>query len=101
VGLGSALLLIASLPQLYYLAPAGVAVLGIGWLAAVRIVPTERLAVLTLVLGIVALLEAVDSGILLIPSPIGPVWVRVILEVVWILWTVALLVRSARSARPA
>jgi hypothetical protein len=99
VGLGSALLLIASLPQLYYLAPAGVAVLGIGWLAAVRIVPTERLAVLTLVLGMVALLEAVDSGILLIPSPIGPVWVRVILEVVWILWTAAVLVRSTRSPR--
>ena len=99
VGLGSALLLVASLPQFYYLAPAGIAVLGLGWLAAVRVVLTERLALLTLVLGIVALLEAVDSGILLLPSPIGPVWVRVILEVVWIVWSAAVLVRFTRSSR--
>jgi hypothetical protein len=101
VGLGSAILLVASLPQLYYLAAPGVAVLGIGLLAAVRLVPTERLAVLTLVLGIVALLEAVDSGIFLLPSPIGPVWIRVILEAIWIVWTAAVLIRSRRSPRPA
>jgi hypothetical protein len=101
VGLGSALLVLAALPQFYYLAAAGVAVLGIGWLAAVRLVPTERLAVLTLVLGIAAMLEAVDSGILLLPSPIGPVWIRVILEAVWIVWAAAVLSRPARSPRPA
>ena len=48
---------------------------------------------LTLVLGIVALLEAVDSGILLLPSPIGPVWIRVVLEIVWVVWTAAALAR--------
>ena len=101
VGLGSALLLVASLPQFYYLAAPGVAVLGIGWLAAIRMVPTERLAALTLVLGVVALLEAVDSGILLLPSPIGPVWIRVILEAIWIVWTAVALVRSRRSMQPA
>jgi len=98
---GSALLLVASLPQFYYLAAPGVAVLGMGWLAAVRLVLTERLALLTFVLGIVALLEAVDNGILLLPSPVGLVWIRVILEVVWIVWTTALVIRSSRSPRTA
>jgi hypothetical protein len=100
-GIGAALLVIASVAQFYYLAVPGIAILGIGWLAAVRLVPTQRLAVLTLVLGIVALLEALDSGLVMLPSPIGPVWVRVVLEVVWVVWTVAALVGSARSRRPA
>jgi hypothetical protein len=99
--LGSGLLLVASVAEFYYLAAAGIAILGIGWLAAVRLVPTQRLAVLTLVLGIVALLEALDSGLVMLPSPIGPVWVRVILEVVWVIWTAAALIASARAHRPA
>ena len=98
-GVGSVLLVAASLNQLYYLAAPGIAVLGLGWLAAVRVMPTERLAVLTLLLGVVALLEAVDAAILLIPLPIGPVWIRVILELVWIVWSAAVLVRSPRSPR--
>jgi len=49
------------------------------------------------VLGIVALLEAMDSGILLLPSPVGPVWVRVVLEIVWVLWTALALVRRTRT----
>jgi len=92
--------MIASVAQFYYLAAPGIAILGIGWLAAVRLVPTQRLAVLTLVLGIVALLEALDSGVVMLPSPIGPVWVRVVLEVVWVVWTVAALLAAARSRRP-
>ncbi len=71
--LGSGLLVVASLAQFYYLAAPGIAVLGIGWLAAVRLVPTQRLAVLTLLLGIVALLEALDSGLVMLPIPVGPV----------------------------
>lgn len=98
---GSGLLLIASVAQFNYLAAPGIAILGVGWLGAVRLVPTQRLAVLTLVLGIVAFLEALDSGLVMLPSPIGPVWVRVVLEVVWIVWTAAALVASARSPRPA
>jgi hypothetical protein len=94
---GSVLLVIGSAEHFYYLAPPGIALLGVGWLAAVRLVPTERLAVLTLVLGIVALLEAVDSGILLLPSPIGPVWIRVLLEIVWVVWTAAALARRTRT----
>jgi hypothetical protein len=99
-GLGSGLLLIASVSQFFYLAPAGIAILGIGWLAAVRLVPTQRLAVLTLLLGIVALLEALDSGLVMLPSPIGPVWIRLILELAWVVWTPAALIATRRSRRP-
>jgi len=98
---GSVLLLIASVAQFNYVAVPGIAILGIGWLGAVRLVPTQRLAVLTLVLGIVALLEALDSGLVMLPSPIGPVWVRVVLEVVWSVWTASALIASARSPRQA
>jgi hypothetical protein len=44
---------------------------------------------------------AVMAAIAALPSPIGPVWIRVILEAVWIIWTGAVLVRSPRSPRPA
>jgi hypothetical protein len=44
---------------------------------------------------------AVMVAIVALPSPTGPVWIRVILEAVWIIWTGALLVRSPRSPRPA
>jgi hypothetical protein len=98
-GLGCGLLLVASDAQFYYLAAPGIAVLGVAWLAAVRLVPTQRLAVLTLLLGIVALIESLDSGIVMVPSPVGPVWARTILEVLWIVWTAIALVRGAGSRR--
>src|SRR6266516_2937970 len=62
-GFGSILLLLASTEQFWHLAAPGIGILGIGWLGAVRLVPTRRLAVFTLILGIVALFEAVDIGI--------------------------------------
>jgi hypothetical protein len=99
-GLGAVLLLISSLVQFSYLTGPGIAILGIGWLAAVRLVPTQRLAVLTLLLGIAALLEALDSGLVMLPSPIGPVWVRLVLEVVWIVWTTAALIATHRRPAP-
>jgi hypothetical protein len=98
-GLGAGLLLLASAAQFYYLAAPGIALLGVGWIGAVRLVPSRRLAVLTLVLGIAALLEAVDSGLFLLPSPVGPVWARVLLEAVWIAWAFVLLVKAGRIAR--
>lgn len=96
-GLGTILLLLASVEQFYYLNAPGIAMLGIGWLAAVPLMPTRRLAVLTLLLGVAALLEAVDTGIVLLPSPVGPVWVRLALEVAWIAWTARSLIRAART----
>jgi hypothetical protein len=96
-GLGSILLLLASTEQFWHLAAPGIAILGIGWLGAVRLVPTRRLAVLTLVLGLVALFEAVDTGVVLLPVPVGPVWSRVVLEVAWIAWIGAALVTATRT----
>jgi hypothetical protein len=96
--LGSALLLLSSVEQLYYVTAPGVALLGIAWILASRLVASPRLAVLSVVLGVIALLEAVDSGVLLLPSPISPVWIRILLEVVWMVWTVATLVKTTRPA---
>jgi hypothetical protein len=95
--LGSALLLVASVEQLYSLAAPGIALLGIGWFGASRLVASRSLAALSLVLGTVAISEAVDSGVLLLPSPIGPVWIRLLLEVVWIVWIIASLVKTTRA----
>jgi hypothetical protein len=96
-GVGSILLVVASTEQFWYLAPIGIAILGIGWLGAARLVPTRGLAVLTVVLGFAALLEAVDSGIVLLPVPVGPVWLRVVLEAVWIAWIGTVLVKATRN----
>ena len=97
---GAAGLLVASAEQLNHLAPPAIALLGIGWLGAVRLAPNRGLAMLTLLLGIAAILEAVDSGLVMLPSPIGPVWIRVLLEVAWVVGTSAALVRRTRVARP-
>jgi hypothetical protein len=56
--------------------------LGIGWLAAVPPMPTRRLAIFTVLLGVAALLEAVDTRVVLIPLPVGPVWIRVVLQAI-------------------
>ena len=98
-GLGSALLLVSSAEQLYWLTAPGVALLGVGWILAVRLVRSRRLAALSLVLGVAALLEAIDTGVFLLPSPIGPVWIRVLLEVVWIAWTIYSVWNSMMKAR--
>jgi hypothetical protein len=101
-GVGSTLLLFASLEQFWYLSAPGIAILGIGWLGAARLMPSRPLAVVTAMLGVAALLEAVDSGIVLLPLfPVGPVWARVVLEAVWIVWAAGALIKSARHDRAA
>ena len=90
--LGSTVLLASSAEQLYYLTAPGIALLGIGWILSSRSITSRRLAALSVLLGVVALLEAVDSGVFLLPSPIGPVWIRVLLEVMWIAWIVVTVV---------
>jgi hypothetical protein len=57
--------------------------------------------VLTVVLGLASLLEAVDGGIVLLPLPAGAVWLRLVLEVVWIGWTGLALIPGARAIRAA
>jgi hypothetical protein len=96
-GVGSVLLLVASAEQFFYLAAPGIAILGIAWIGAAWLVPSRRLAVLSVLLGLVAFLEAVDSAILLLPTPVGPVWLRVILEMVWTAWTGLAIVKGVRN----
>ena len=98
---GSLVLLGASTEQLYFLNAPGIALLGIAWIGSSRLVPGRRLAVLSIVLAAGALLEAVDSAIVLLPLPVGPVWVRVLLEMVWVVWAAGLVVGSARRGRRA
>ena len=96
---GAAVLFLSSAEQLNQYAPPAIALLGIGWLGAVRLVPTRQLALLTLLLGIAAILEAVDSGIVMLPSAVGPVWIRVVLEIAWVFATSVALIRTSRVAR--
>lgn len=95
---GALVLLLASVEQLYFLAAPGIALLGLAWLGAARLVPSRALAILTAALGVVALLEALDAGLLLLPVPLGPVWVRVFLELVWMIWLGISLVKTPRGA---
>jgi len=97
--IGSVILLLGAAEQLWYLAPPGIAVLGIGWLLARRLMPGRRLAALTVVLGVASLLEAVDTGIVLLPLPAGVVWLRLVLELIWIVWTGLALIGWHRSAQ--
>ncbi len=92
--IGSVLVIGASTLPLSFLDGPAIALLGVAWLAAVRLVPGRRLAVLTGVLGIAALLEAVDNAIVMLPVPLGVVWIRVLLELVWIGWMTSLILRS-------
>lgn len=63
--------------------------------------PGRRLTTLTVVLGLAALLEAVDSGVVMLPLPAGAVWLRLVLELVWIVWTGLALISGARAVRAA
>ena len=96
-GVGATLLLAGSVEQYFFLAAPGIAILGIGWLGAATLMPARELAALSFGLGVVALLESIDAGIAVLPLPIGPVWVRLVLEGIWIVWTGLALVASLRA----
>lgn len=82
--------------------PVGLALLGAGWLGlggAIRATGRRGLARLTLALGVVAILGAVDRGLVMLPyTPVGPVWLRILLELAWLPWVVG---AAARRRRPA
>ncbi|WP_199853120.1 right-handed parallel beta-helix repeat-containing protein [Plantactinospora sp. BC1] len=81
-----------------WLTSLGLALLGVGWLGvgwSLRRTGRRGLGWLTLALGVFALLGAVDRGLVMLPgTPVGPVWPRILLELVWVPWVA---VRSARS----
>lgn len=101
-GLGAAALLLSSVQSLWPLTIAGAALLGAGWLCSAGLVPgRRRLAIFCVVLGLIAILEAVDEGLVQLPLPVAPVWLRVLLEVVWVVWAAGALRRGARQPRTA
>ncbi|MFB9234883.1 right-handed parallel beta-helix repeat-containing protein [Plantactinospora siamensis] len=89
-----------------WLTPIGLGLLGLGWLGLGReLVARARpgvpgdgrgLGILTLALAVCALLGAVDRGLVLLPyTPVGPVWPRILLELLWVPW-----VAVAAALRP-
>ena len=94
---GSVLLIGASIQQLYFLDAPGIGLLGLAWLGAARLAPTRRLTILSVALGVVALVEAVDNSVILLPLPVGPVWIRIVLELTWTVWLGILIVRAQRK----
>jgi hypothetical protein len=70
----------------------GLALLGCWWLytgLALRANHARKLGALTLTLGVLALLGAVDAGLWMLPwTPVSPTWPRLILELVWVPWAI-------------
>ena len=57
---------------------------------------------LTVALGVLALAGAVDRGIVMLPwVPVGPVWARILLELVWVPWALVAILRRERNRAPA
>jgi hypothetical protein len=86
-----------------WLTPVGLALLGAGWLGfgwALRRSNRGGLGWLTVALGVFALLGAVDRGLVMLPFvAAGPVWGRILLELVWVPW--ALVSTLRRRVAPA
>jgi hypothetical protein len=96
---GAVILVISSVQSFWPLTIAGTLLLGGSWLAGAGLVTNRRLAIAGLLLGLAAILEAVDEGVIQLPLPVGPVWLRIVLELVWIVWTAAALLSAARQPR--
>jgi hypothetical protein len=83
--------------------PAGLALLGFGWLGtgwSLRAAGRVGLGWLTVTLGVLALLGAVDRGLVMLPfTPVGPVWPRLLLELVWVPWALLALRRRTLAVR--
>ena len=83
----------------------GLVLLGFWWLTsglALRKQGTPLLGGLTLALGIVALLGAVDTGLWMLPwIPISPAWLRLLLELIWIPSALVVVLRHPRAMQAA
>lgn len=83
----------------------GLGVAGLGWLlfgVALHRAGKRGLAWLTLLVGLFAVLGGVDHALVPIPFiPVSPALVRMLLEVVWVPWSVASLLRRDRTSAAA
>ncbi|GAA1895586.1 hypothetical protein GCM10009716_02020 [Streptomyces sodiiphilus] len=81
--------------------PLALLLLGLWWLgtgAALR-GTHPGFAAVTLLLGGVTLLDAVDKSVLLIPwLPLSPGWLRGLVGLVWVVWAVAVAARRPQAA---
>ncbi|WP_212833316.1 right-handed parallel beta-helix repeat-containing protein [Catellatospora sp. TT07R-123] len=82
--------------------PIGLALYGAGFALlglALRTSGARRLGVTTLVVAALALLGAIDHGLLMIPYlPVSPALLRVLTEFVWIPWALGAVVVARRAA---
>jgi hypothetical protein len=95
------LLVLGSAQDLRIFAVGGAVLLGIWLLALARFQPglSRGLRWLTLAFGIALLAEAIDGGWVTIPLlPVAPVWIRLLLEVAWIILMAAMLRSGPRQA---
>jgi hypothetical protein len=72
------------------LTPVGLALLGLGWLGC-GVVLRRRgrpgLGVMTMLIGVFALLGGVDRGLVMLPwIPVPPSLLRIVLELIWVPW---------------
>jgi hypothetical protein len=97
--LGATTLVVSSVETFWPLTVPGAALLGVGWLLSARLVTSRKLAVLAVILGVTAVVEAVDLWLWQLPLPVAPVWLRLLLEVVWIAWAAATLRSAVRQPK--
>lgn len=93
---GAALVVVGSAIEGHLLGSLGLTLLA-GWLLAtggqLRVL-RPGLGWLTVALGVAFLLEAIDPFVGIPLLPVAPAWVRLVIELVWIGWVAAVLVRS-------
>lgn len=86
------------------LAPAGLALFGLGAVmsgAALRSAGRGGFGWLTVALGLVALVGAVDRGLVMIPYlPVPPSLVQLLLVLVWLPWAAVVLLRRSGREQP-
>ncbi len=104
VGLGMAVVVVGAWRTTAWIEAAGLAVAGLGWVlggVALRRAGSRRTGVLTVLIGLFALLGAVDRGLVMIPLiPVSPALVRLLLEYLWVFAAlVGIAVRPRRRAR--
>jgi hypothetical protein len=72
------------------LTPVGLALLGLGWLGCgvmLRRRGRPGLGVMTMLIGVFALLGGVDRGLVMLPwIPVPPSLLRIVLELIWVPW---------------